>query len=202
MKGILAKAALFVAFAVSAVAAMVAFRHAGFGVLAIIVISYMCVLVLVLAIVLNYPRQSRLAVVNEFADDLQARGLLVYSSYHADRAFRVEPLTEHGPHYFLELENNDGVLHLNGAYLYDYEPGAQNVRHFPCTEFTLRTHALEGYVVDILCGGLVIEPEAEAPPFTQEDYAKGRVPGDGQILSHLTYDEVRAQRMAARQPVQ
>ncbi len=80
MKGILAKAALFVAFAASAVAAMVAFRHAGFGVLAIIVISYMCVLVLVLAIVLNYPRQSRLAVVNEFADDLQARGLLVYSS--------------------------------------------------------------------------------------------------------------------------
>ena len=202
MKGILARAALFVAFAASAVGAMVTFRHAGFGVLAVIIVSYMCVLVLVLAIVLNYPRQSHMAVVNEFADELQARGLLVYSSYRADRAFRVEALGEDGPHYFLELENNDGVLHLNGVYLYDYEPGPQGVRHFPCTEFTVRTHAMEGYVVDLLCGGLVIEPEVEAPPFTEADFAEGRVPADGEILSRVNYDEVLAQRLAARQPVQ
>jgi hypothetical protein len=202
MKGILARAALFVAFAVSAVGVVITFRHAGFAVLGVVVVSYMSVLVLVLAIVLNYPRQSHLAVVNEFADELEARGLLVYSSYRADRAFRVEALGEDGPHYFLELENNEGVLHLNGVYLYDYEPGPQSVRHFPCTEFTMRTHAMEGYVVDLLCGGLVIEPESEAPPFAEEDFVQGRVPADGEILSGVTYDELRTQRLAAQPPVQ
>jgi len=73
--------------------------------------------------------------------------------------------------------------------------GAQ--RHFPCTQFTVRRHAELGYVVDILCGGLVIEPEVEAPPYTARDFANRVVPADGAILQNLNFDQLRQQRIAS-----
>ncbi len=149
----------------------------------VVIFTYLSVLIVVMAIILNYPRLPRQAMVNNFADELEARGLLVCSSFRADRAFRVDEFNEEGPHYFLELEDGGGILHLCGQYLYAYEPFDGSRRHFPCTEFTVRRHAELGYVVDLICGGLIIEPEVEAPPYGEQDFKQRRVPEDGAILA-------------------
>jgi hypothetical protein len=201
MKSFLARLILCLAFGASAVAGLIAFRHAGFGVLAVVVLTYLCVLVLVIAILLNYPRLPHQAMVNDYADELEARNLLISKSYRADRAFRVAEFQEGGPHYFLELEDG-GILHLCGLYLYDYEPGPSSLRHFPCTQFTVRRHAEDGYVVDLICEGIVIEPEAEAPAFSVQDFEANRVPEDGAILHGLSFDQLRLERIRPHPSIQ
>lgn len=173
------------------------FRHAGMAVGIVVAFTYLSILIVVIAIILNYPRLPRQAVVNDFADALEARGLLACRSFRADHAFRVDEFKEEGPHYFLELEDGD-ILHLCGQYLYAYEPFDGSPRHFPCTEFTVRRHAEEGYVVDLICGGLIIEPEVEAPPYGEQDFKMRRVPEDGVILHNVDFNELRNERTAFR----
>jgi hypothetical protein len=194
MRALLVRLILYVGFAVGAVAAFVAFRHASIGVLFAVILVYLSVLIIVLAIMLNYPRLPRQVLVNDFADELESQNLLMSTSFCADRAFRVDEAAEEGPHYFLELEDSGGILHLAGKYLYTYEPIGGAQRHFPCTKFTVRRHAELGYAVDILCGGLVIEPEVEAPPYTEREFAENAVPEDGVILHNVTYDQIRHER--------
>jgi hypothetical protein len=200
VKSFLARLILYFAFGATAVAAMITFRHSGAAVLVVVVLTYLAVLVLVLAILLNYPRLSLQAAVNEFADDLEKQNLLVSCDFLADRAFRVEARKEEaGPHYFLELDDGS-VLHLNGTYLYDYEPIPGSVpRHFPCTRFTVRRHVELGYVVDILCSGIIIEPEIEAPAFSEADFTADRVPPDGAILRDRSFEQIRRERVADMQ---
>lgn len=185
------------AFAAAAFAVFRLFRHAGPGVVATVIFLYLSSLVVTIAFLLDYPRLPRHPKINEAAGQLQKRNLLVSTSFSADRAFRVHEFEEKGPHYFLELEDGT-VLHLSGEYLNDYEPNNGFPRHFPCTRFTVRRHAELGHVVDILCGGLVIEPELEAPPYTARDYACGFVPRDGEILSKLTFEQLCQQRVGVR----
>jgi hypothetical protein len=201
VKSLLVRLVIQAAFAATAVAALIVFRHAGFGVLAIVILTYLSVLVLVIAIMLNYPRLPRQAMVNDFADELEARNLLVFSSFRADRAFRVDEFEEEGPHYFLELEDGR-ILHLSGKYLYHYEPIEGCPRHFPCTEFTLRSHAEADYVVDLICGGVVIEPEVEAPPYSAEDFAEHRVPEDRAILRDISFDQLLLERTPPKSLIQ
>jgi hypothetical protein len=184
-------------FTASAVAAFLSFRHAGFAVNILVLFTYLSVLIVVIAVMLNYPRQPRQAIVTGFAEELKVRGLLQSTSFRADRAFRVDGFGAQGPHYFLELEDGDGVLHLSGTYLYDYEPIDGSLRHFPCTQFTVRRHAELGYVVDLICRGLVIEPEVDAPPYSQMDFKARLVPEDGAILRDIDFDELRHERTMA-----
>ncbi len=184
-------------FAAGAIPLFAAFRYTGFRVIAIVIFVYLSLLMITIAVMMDYPPLPRQPRMNEIADELDRRRLLVSSSFSADRAFRVEECNGEGPHYFLELEDG-GILHLSGNYLYDYEPGDASPRHFPCTRFTVRRHADLGHVVDIVCSGLIIEPEVEAPPYTAWDFSHGMVPRDGQILRNLTFEQLRQQRMAAR----
>jgi len=188
-------------FAAGAIALFGKFRYAGFGVIAIVIFVYLSVLMITIAVMMDYPPLPSQPRMNEVADELELRQLLTSTNFCADRAFRVDECNGEGPHYFLELEDG-GVLHLSGNYLYDYEPGEGSPRHFPCTRFTVRRHADLGHVVDIVCGGIIIEPEVEAPPYTASDFAHGLVPCDGQILRNLTFDQLRQQRTAARYRMQ
>jgi hypothetical protein len=197
VKSLLIRLILLLGFAASAVAAFITFRHAGMAVAMVLIFTYLSVLIVVIAILLNYPRLPRQPMVSHLADALEAQGLLVCSSFRADRAFRVDEFNEEGPHYFLELEGG-GILHLCGQYLYAYEPFDGSRRHFPCTEFTVRRHAEVGYVVDLICGGIIIEPEVEAPPYCAQDFKQRRVPADGAILSNLDFDELRQERTTFR----
>jgi hypothetical protein len=127
---------------------------------------------------------------------LEDEGLLASSDFQARRAFGVQEFDDEGLHYFLEL--TDGrVLFLSGQYLYDYEPIAHDPemnqpRRFPCTEFTIRRHKTEGYVVELICRGAVIEPEFVAPRFPRQKQWSGRVPEDGQLILDTTYDALKA----------
>ena len=56
-----------------------------------------------------------------------------------------------------------------------------------------------GHAVDILCDGVVIEPEAEAPSFTPHDFARGFVPADGEVLRHAGFDQLLDQHTQVRQ---
>lgn len=198
MKSLLFRLIVTLGFAVSGVAAFVAFRHAGIAVLTLILFTYLSVLIVVLAIILNYPRLPRSSIVNELADELEAQNLLQSTTFVADRAFRVDGRAGKGSHYFLELENGAGILHLCGSYLLEYEPIDGSPRCFPCTNFTVRRHAALGYVVDLICGGLIIEPEDEAPPYSEADFTRRLVPEDGDILHDIDFDHLRQQRTSVR----
>ena len=65
------------------------------------------------------------------------------------------------------------------------------------SSFTLRRHKTEGYVADFVCGGTTFEPEALAPPFAEKDWIAGRLPADGDIITHASYDELKKLRLAA-----
>ncbi len=193
MSWLLIRVVLFVGLTASAVAAFITLRHAGAAVAFVLILTYLSILIVFIAIVLTYPRLPRQPMADDFANELETRGLLVPASYHVDRAFRVDEFSQEGPHYFLEIEG-EGVLHLAGRYLYGYEPIAGSPRRFPCTHFTVRRHAETGCVVDLICDGLVIEPEVEAPPYSALDFEHHNVPADGAILDTLTFDELRQQR--------
>ena len=201
MKSLLLRLIIALGFTASAVVAFVVFRHAGFAVNLLVLFTYLSVLIVVIAVILNYPRLPRQAMVNDFADQLEAQNLLQSTSFVADRAFRADEFAEEGPHYFLELEDGSGVLHLSGAYLYNYEPIDGSPRLFPCTHFTVRRHAELGYVVDLICGGLVIEPEVEAPPYTVRDIEEHGVPADGEILHGISFDQLQRERAGPQPPL-
>jgi len=130
-------------------------------------------------------------------EELEQRGMLIHERCEATRAFEVEEFEDEGCQYFVELQNGS-VLFLCGQYLYDYEPAdgkwqAKRPRKFPCTEFTLLRDKRSGSILDVECGGIVIEPEGEAPHFTTADYETGRTPEDGQIISDRSYDQIKRQ---------
>jgi hypothetical protein len=64
-------------------------------------------------------------------------------------------------------------------------------RSFPCTEFTIRRHKKDRYVLDMLRGGAVLEPEIMAPPFGKKAWQENRIPEDGQVIAGASYDELK-----------
>jgi hypothetical protein len=184
-----------VLFALSAMVVLIAFRHASLGAILAVTLAYLSTLMVSIAILLEYPRLNRQPPRSKLARELERRNLLFSTRYCAERAFRVEALHDEGPHYFLQLDSG-AVLHLGGAYLCEYEPrdgGA--VRHFPCTQFTVRRHTQTGQAVDLICDGIIIEPELEAPAYTARDFAEDRVPADGEIMRNISFDALRQQRL-------
>ena len=136
--------------------------------------------------------------------ELLRLGLLESTTFRATRAFGVEEYEDEGLHYFIELVDRR-VLFLSGQYLYAFEPmtdEGQNIRRsFPCSEFTVRRHLKERFVVDIECGGDVLEPDVMLPPFTNEDWRGHRVPEDGHVIVDTTYDALKEDRLRrARAP--
>jgi hypothetical protein len=136
--------------------------------------------------------------------ELLRLGLLESTTFRATRAFGVEEYEDEGLHYFIELVDRR-VLFLSGQYLYDFEPmtdeGAKIGRSFPCSEFTVRRHLKERFVVDIECGGDVLEPDVMLPPFTDDDWRGHRVPEDGRLIADTTYDALKEDRLRrARAP--
>lgn len=127
--------------------------------------------------------------------ELQAQNLLAVENFKAKRAFQVEEFEDEGSHYFLELEDGS-VLFLSGQYLYEYETIKEgeeivNPRRFPNTEFVIRRHSVKHYVVDILCNGLVIEPEVVVPAFSMNDFGTDRIPEDGQVIADRTFEQLK-----------
>ena len=133
--------------------------------------------------------------------ELEQLGQLESAAFRATRAFGVEEFEDEGLHYFLEPVDSS-VLFLSGQYLYDYEPITDDPelnqpRSFPCTEFTIRRHKKDGYVVDIARGGAVLEPEVMAPAFGKKVWRAKRIPEDGQVITRATYDDLKREYTGA-----
>src|SRR3990172_3889812 len=138
--------------------------------LAAILLPVTTILMLLAFLFGSTPRKR--AYISQQPEDLlrlERVGFLSAISFRATRAFEVEEFEDEGPHYFIELIDGS-VLYLSGQYLYNYEPGRNGSRRFPCTHFTIRRHRTERYVVDIVCSGDVIEPEFIAPHLEEKDY--------------------------------
>jgi hypothetical protein len=139
----------------------------------------------------------------EHLAELMRRDLIVESSFTATRVFGVEEYEDEGSHYFLELADGLGILALCGQYLYHYEPISDDPelnqpRSFPCTSFTVRRHRTEHYVIDLVCGGDVIEPEVMASGRVIERWLRdGFTPEDGTILTGIGFDELKRSRAGA-----
>jgi hypothetical protein len=130
----------------------------------------------------------------EYLRELEALDLIESADFRATRAFGVEEAEDEGLHYYLELEDGR-VLFLSGQYLYDSEPitddpGGNQPRLFPCTDFTVRRHKKERYVVELQCRGRALEPEAVAHAFHRVAGSDG-FPQDGELIADRTYDEVK-----------
>ena len=162
--------------------------------LAIATMVALIVLLLVAALALFNLGVNRSAAPMESIRELEEKGLVLDQSFTARRAFQAEELEDEGSHYFVELTDGT-VLYLSGQYLYDYEPIEDDEpRRFPCTEFTIRRHREQQEVVlDIVCGGDVLEPEVVAQPFDEDD----DVPEDGQILA-IPYETLKARESSRR----
>jgi hypothetical protein len=179
-------AGIFVFLAVT-VAAVLFLRgqHIVVGALAVLVIA---VVAIAAAIWIFSPRLRVSAETNEtFIRALEEGDLLESQSFTAVRAWQAEEFEDEGSHYFIELADGS-LLYLNGQYLYDYDlidddPERNQPRRFPCTEFVIRRHRHERYVVDIACAGVVLESEWVALPFTPADYEADRIPHDGDLVA-------------------
>jgi hypothetical protein len=152
------------------------------------------------ALVLFSPRNPLTGVrpAEELAQELDAQGLLTTRHFTVTRAFEVEEFEDEGMHFYLEL--SDGrVLFMTGQYLYGYDPhegdDEPRPRRFPSTEFVVRRHRDEGYVVDIQCTGPILEPELLAPPFGEDVWRDGAIPEDGAIIVDATYDQIKRLRI-------
>ena len=137
--------------------------------------------------------------IEEYVAELQEKDMLISEPFTAKRAFQVEEFEDEGSHYYIELADG-AVLYLNGQYLYDYEeitddPEYNQPRRFPCTQFTIRRHKTEGYVVDIICGGDVLHPEIVALSFEESDMKRGLIPEDGQIFRDRSYEQLKHERV-------
>ena len=143
-------------------------------------------------------KQSPPGVEAETLRRLALDGLLVCEIFRARRAFRVEEFEDEGSHYYVELDDGR-VLFLSGQYLYDCEPeldgkAVVRPRLFPCTEFAVWRHRQQHYVVYMICGGIVLEPEFVAPHFVTSDFDLDDFPSDGDIVSGRPYDSLKADR--------
>ena len=138
--------------------------------------------------------------------ELERLGLIVDAPFTATRAFGVDDYDDEGPHYFLQLADDAGILVLCGQYLYDYEPidddpDMHQPRQFPCTAFTVRRHRTEGYAVDVICPGDVIEPEVMAAGRTKKAWIRdGFLPEDGQVITDIGFDELMRARAGGPGP--
>ncbi|HEX7153931.1 MAG TPA: hypothetical protein VF618_20745 [Thermoanaerobaculia bacterium] len=94
--------------------------------------------------------------------------------YVAVRAFGVE-----ANGYYFELQNGQ-VLYLDD----------RNLDGFPSTEFVLRRHQTEGYIVDIEVIGGPMPLDAIVPPFADEEDA----PNDGDVLVGGSYQNIKNDR--------
>ena len=133
----------------------------------------------------------------EHLAELDVSGLVERLSFQARRAFAVEEYEDEGLHYFIEL-SDERVLYLEGQYLLDYtaiddDPDVNQPRTFPCTEFEILRHRGEGYVLDIVCSGSVLEPEMTTAAFTKQELRRG-IPQDGQIITDRSYDSLKNER--------
>ena len=100
------------------------------------------------------------------------------------RAIKREDPEDFGVSFYLDTEDGR-ALYLQGQYLdiLEYE-------QFPNTEFELIRTKNTKELIDFKVKGKYFEPERTLEPFTKDDYGKGVVPEDGDILD-IEFEKIK-----------
>ena len=106
----------------------------------------------------------------------------VSESFDALRAFGVEGDDGDGPSYFVELTDRR-VLFINSQQ--------------PRTSCVVKLHRRRGHVVELVCSGMVLDPEVMTLPFSRSDRKQKRVPKNGTIITGKSYEAIKSERLAA-----
>ena len=166
--------------------------------LAIVILAYLSVLIVVMAVMLNYPRLPRQAMVNDFADELEAQKLLVSTSFRVDRAFRVGELGEARTALLPRARKTAASFIFPATTFMTMSPSMALRGTFPAPNSPCGATPKSATLSILICGGLVIEPEVEAPPYTVRDFEERGVPEDGEILHGVSFDQLRHERTGSQ----
>jgi hypothetical protein len=123
------------------------------------------------------------------------RDELVPDIYHARRALELRDLDTNDGWYLIELDSGKVLClwdNLPSGPL-GFDPGSPGVRKFPCTEFTVLRHAVEGFTAAVICAGEVIKPVTVPLPDHYDDWLYTSLPKDGDIIPGKSFDEVKAE---------
>jgi hypothetical protein len=105
------------------------------------------------------------------------RGTVEIITVETDRAIKVDEFEDEGIGFYLDIGSGK-TLFLQGQYLYEDD----NEKRFPSTRFSIvRTHHSR-LVLDFKAEGDFFPSLHTNPPFTNADFKKNSVPGDGDIL--------------------
>jgi hypothetical protein len=178
----------------------------GPGVASIVVVAVLIIGVELATVILSPGSSTPFGILGRKGKDctieaVRAKGELEQRTFHARRVFEVAERGDEGLHYFVELVD-DSTLYLTGQYLYDFvpisdDPELEQPRLFPCTEFVISRDKKNEDFIQLDCKGPAIEPECITPPFSSNDHKQGRVPDDGDVITDVSYDELKSQRLAA-----
>lgn len=102
-----------------------------------------------------------------------------------DKVFKRKETYDLGSGFYIKLSENE-TLYLQGQYFDEL----QYSRKFPNTDFEIvRTKVTLNELIDIKSFGKYLKPEKKLKAFTSEQYAKGEVHYDGDLLN-LPIDEI------------
>jgi hypothetical protein len=127
------------------------------------------------------------------------RDELISDIYHARRSLELRDLGTNDGWYLIELDTGKVLClwdNLPSGPL-GFDPANPEVRRFPCTEFTVSRHAVEGFTVEVVCAGQVIKPVSVSLPNHYDDWLYTYLPKDGDFIPDRTFDEVKAEVVKA-----
>ena len=130
----------------------------------------------------------------QYLASLEAQGKLEHASYHVSRAFHYEDLGNGRSAYFLEVDHH-GVLCLYGQYLRTYASGTGpgHPREFPTRTLTLHRLKKNQALLEMHPEGETFEPTVIAQPSPEILRELNIQPRDGQLCTHIGYDELLSQ---------
>jgi hypothetical protein len=123
------------------------------------------------------------------------RDELVSDIYHARRALELRAPDTNDGWYLIELDTGKVLClwdNLPSGPL-GFDPMNQEVRRFPCTEFTVLRHAVEGFTAEVHYAGQLIKPVTVSLPDHFDDWRYTHLPKDGDMIADKTFDELQAE---------
>lgn len=123
------------------------------------------------------------------------RDELISDIYHARRALELRDLDTKDGWDLIELDSGKVLClwdNLPSGPL-GFDPANPEVRKFPCTEFTILRHAVEGFTAEVICAGEVIKAVTVSLPDHYDDWLYTYLPKDGDMIPGKSFDEVEAE---------
>jgi len=140
--------------------------------------------ILTITTLLTYRLDKKMFDSKYIKADIEVGTVTVYN-VTTDKVVKRKDPEDFGPSYYFDLGQGSEfkTLFLFGQYLMDFKR-----KTFPSTEFQV-IKANSGQVIDVIPTGGYLKPVKTLKAYSKEDFKKGKVPDDGQLLS-ISIDEI------------